>query len=186
MVLITIKINSMKKSFLTALFISAFTLTVSAQTSIKSIVNNHSELIINDSLSLKKGGLIQIYLPVGKDFVFVKQKKSAFNAKLLGNVATIVGTGAAAVGAGTGNFNTLRGVTEVMNKANAVKYGASALEQVQSLPISNEAKKLAGTKLEIVDWEFTDNGYLLTAKSDKKKYEINLQEAIVAGEVKIN
>lgn len=175
----------MKKIIFTAFFVFAFNSLSMAQTGINSIINNQSELIINDSISLKKGGQIQVYLPAGKDFVFIKQKKSSFNTKLLGNVAGIVGTGAAAIGAGSGNLNTLRNVTEVMNKANAVKYGANAIEQVQSLPISNDAKKIAGTELEIIDWEFTDNGYIINAKSNKKKYEINLQEAMMTGEVKL-
>ena len=72
-----------------------------------------------------------------------------------------------------------------MNTARAVQYSSDALDKIQDLPISNEAKKIAGTKMEILDCEFTDDGYIITAKSDKKKYEIYLQGAAIAGEVKL-
>lgn len=173
----------MKKIFLLGIILS-FSYAKS-QMQANSIINNSNELIINDTISLKKGGFININLPAGNDFVFVKQKKSSFNTKLLGNVAGIVGSGAAVVGATSGNLNTLKNVTEVINKANAVKYGANAIEQVQALPISNEAKKIAGSRMTIIDWQFTDDGYIVNVKSDKKKYEINLQEALLTGEVKL-
>ena len=74
----------MKKIFISSvLIISA---SVSAQLAVTSIENRQTELVINDSISIKKGNEIQIYLPAGKDFVFVKQKKSGLNAKLLGNL----------------------------------------------------------------------------------------------------
>lgn len=174
----------MKKSLICAalIFLSA---TVSAQLAVTSIQNNQTELVVNDSIKLQKGSSILINLPAGKDFVFVKQKKSGLNAKLLGKVANIAGTGAAAVGLGSGNTGTMLGALKVAQKANAVSYGADAINQIQELPISNDAKKIAGTKMEILDWEFTDDGYVITAKSDKKKYEIYLQAAAIAGEVKL-
>ncbi|HBR12119.1 MAG TPA: hypothetical protein DD740_07915 [Chryseobacterium sp.] len=174
----------MKKNFICAvlIFLSA---TLSAQLAVTSIQNNQTELVVNDSIKLQKGSSILINLPAGKDFVFVKQKKSGLNAKLLGKVANIAGTGAAAVGIGSGNVKTLSSAIKVMNTARAVQYGSDALDKIQDLPISNEAKKIAGTKMEILDWEFTDDGYIITAKSDKKKYEIYLQEAAIAGEVKL-
>lgn len=141
--------------------------------------------MVNDSIHLKRGSQIQIYLPAGKDFVFVKQKKSGLNAKFLGKMADIAGAGAAAVGVGSGNLKTLSNAYKVVRTANAVQYGANALDKIQDLPISNDAKKIAGTKMEILDWEFTDDGYIITAKSDKKKYEIYLQDAAIAGEVKL-
>ncbi len=175
----------MKKLFLAASIFLSASVSVSAQLALTSIQNNQTELVVNDSIYLKKGSPIQIYLPAGKDFVFVKQKKSGLNAKLLGKMADIAGTGAAAVGMGSGNLKTLSNAYKVVRTANAVQYGANALDKIQDLPISNEAKKIAGTKMEILDWEFTDDGYIITAKSDKKKYEIYLQEAAIAGEVKL-
>lgn len=174
----------MKKIILSAiLFLSAPKFI--AQTRVKSIQNNQTDLLINDSISIKKGEDIQIYLPAGKDFLFVKQKKSGLSSKLLGQVADIAGTGAAAVGMGSGNINVLKGATRVITTANAVKYGADALDKIQDLPISDNAKKIAGKKMLVQDWIFTDNGYVLTALLEKKKYEINLQEAIISGEVKL-
>ena len=175
----------MKNLIFSAVILLSASSTFQAQLAVTSIQNNQTELVVNDSIHLKKGSQIQIYLPAGKDFVFVTQKKSGLNAKLLGKMADIAGTGAAAVGMGSGNLKTLSNAYKVVRTANAVQYGANALDKIQDLPISNEAKKIAGTKMEILDWEFTDDGYIITAKSDKKKYEIYLQEAAIAGEVKL-
>lgn len=73
----------------------------------------------------------------------------------------------------------------MVRTSSAVQYGADALDKIQDLPISKDAKKIAGKKMEIQNWEMTDDGYILTAILDKKKYEINLQEAVMAGEVKL-
>ena len=114
----------MKKIIIaTLVFISA---TLSAQV-VKSIENKQTELIINDTISLKKGGQIQVYIPAGKDFVFIKQKK-ILSTKLLGNVADIVGTGAGAVGLGSSNVNVLQSAVKVANTANAIERGAYTLE----------------------------------------------------------
>lgn len=172
----------MKKLFLAGIFVSA-SISLSAQQNVISIQNTNSELIVNDSIKFKKGNAITINLPAGKDFVFVQQKKSSFNAGLLSQVAGVVGSGASVVGIGSNSIKVLQGATKVMQGANVVQYGANALEKVQDLPISNNAKKIAGKEMEITDWEFTDNGWVVFAKSDKKKYEIYLQEAIMAGEI---
>jgi hypothetical protein len=115
----------MKKIIIaTLVFLSA---TLSAQV-VKSIENKQTELIINDTISLKKGGQIQVYIPAGKDFVFIKQKK-ILSTKLLGNVADIVGTGAGAVGLGSSNVNVLQSAVKVANTANAIERGAYTLEK---------------------------------------------------------
>ena len=175
----------MKSLIFSAVILLSASSAFQAQLALTSIQNNQTELVVNDSIHLKRGSQIQIYLPAGKDFVFVKQKKSGLNAKFLGKMADIAGTGAAAVGVGSGNLKTLSNAYKVVRTANAVQYGANALDKIQDLPISNDAKKIAGTKMEILDWEFTDDGYIITAKSDKKKYEIYLQDAAIAGEVKL-
>ncbi len=170
----------MKKILISAvLLISA---SVSAQLAVTSIENRHTELVINYSISIKKGNEIQIYLPAGKDFVFVKQKKSGLNAKLLGNIADVVGTAASAVGMGSGSIKMLQGATKVLRTANVVQY---ALDKIQELSISDNAKKIAGKKMEILDWEFTIDSYIIFAKIEKKKYEIYLQEAVMLGEIKL-
>lgn len=174
----------MKKILLPLMMLSAIVMT-NAQMAVTSIQNNQNELVVNDSISLKKGSEIQIYLPAGKDFVFVKQKKSAFSTKLLSGVADVVGSGAAAVGVGSGSVDVLRGATKVINAANSVKYGVDALDKIQELPISNDAKKIAGKKMQITEWTFTDDGYIISAILAKKKYEIYLQEAVMAGEIKL-
>lgn len=174
----------MKKILLPLMMLSAIVMT-NAQMAVTSIQNNQNELVVNDSISLKKDGEIQIFLPAGKDFVFVKQKKSVFSTKLLSGVADVVGSGAAAVGVGSGSVDVLRGATKVINAANSVKYGVDALDKIQELPISNDAKKIAGKKMQITEWTFTDDGYIISAILAKKKYEIYLQEAVMAGEVKL-
>jgi hypothetical protein len=146
----------MKKIFICAVLL--FSASFSAQLAITSIENRQTELVVNDSISIKKGSELQIYLPAGKDFVFVKQKKSGLNAKLIGKMADVVGTGAVAVGMGSGSMKVLQGATKVMKTANTVQYGANAIDKIQELPISDQAKKIAGKKMEIQDWEFTDDG----------------------------
>lgn len=91
-----------------AIFFSAF---LSAQ-QITSIENKGSELYINNSITLKKDEDIQIYLPAGRDFMFVKQKSGGFGLKMLGKFAEVVGTGAAAVGLGSGSAEVLQGAVE--------------------------------------------------------------------------
>jgi hypothetical protein len=173
----------MKRIFIAISFCLA--VQASAQLAVTSIQNKETELLVNDSITIKKGDLIQVYLPAGKDFVFVKQKKSMLSTKLIGNLADIAGTGASAVGLGSGNTNILQGAGKVMNTANVIHRGADALNKIQDLPISSQAKKIAGKKMEVLGWEFTDNGYVILAVSDKKKYEIYLQEAALSGEIKL-
>src|SRR5699024_4282263 len=118
-----------------------------------SVKDNGNELIINDSLIVKKGGTLKINLPYSrKDFQFVKKKKSGFG-KIAKQAAGAVSTGALAVGLGSNSISTLGGAIKVMNKADAVYYGADALERVDKLPISNNAKKLTGQEMESHKWE---------------------------------
>lgn len=174
----------MKKTILlVAIFLSA-TIQISAQIDVKSIVERNSLLVVNDSILLEKNSHLQIYLPVSRDFLFIKEKKK-FDPKILGKVANIVGSGAAVVGMSSGNTKVLTGVYDVMRTANAVEYGANALGRIQELPISNESKKIAGKKIQIQDWKFTSDGYILTGLIDKKKYDIYLQEALITGEISL-
>ena len=175
----------MKKLLIAGIFLLSTTSILSAQMAITSIQNNQTNLLINDSISVKKGTDIQVYLPAGKDFFFVKQKKSGLSAKLIGDIAGIAGTGAAAVGIGSGNIGVMSDAINVMNKATAIQYGADAIDRIQDLPISKNAKKIAGKKMQVLEWEFKEEGYIIIATFDKKKYEINLQEAVMTGEIKL-
>lgn len=175
----------MKRAIFTAVIIFSATFVASAQTKLESIQNKETHLLINDSIIIKKGGTIQIYLPSNKDFVFVKQKKSLFSTQLIGNIAGVVGTGAAAVGIGTNSIETWDKAIKVMNTANAVQYGANAINQIENLPISKKAKKIAGKEMQVLEWNLSDDGWVITAELDKKKYEIPLQYAVMAGEVKL-
>ncbi|WPO84631.1 hypothetical protein SD427_18710 (plasmid) [Chryseobacterium sp. JJR-5R] len=171
----------MKRTFIAISFFLA--IHASAQLAVKSVQNKETELLVNDSLSIRKGDMLQIYLPAGKDFMFIKQIKSMLSTKLIGNLADIAGTGASAVGLGSGNANILQGAGKVMNMASVIHRGADALNKIQDLPISSAAKKIAGKKMEVVGWELTDDGYIILVSSEKKKYEIYLQEAALAGEI---
>src|SRR5699024_10946251 len=147
------------------------------------VKDNGNELIINDSLIVCKGGTIKINLPFSrKDFQFVKKKKSGFG-KIAKDAAGAVSTGALAVGLGSNSIGTLGGAIKVMNKADAVYYGADALEQVDKLPISKNAKKLAGQEMEVLKWERDQGMHIIIAKFGKKKYEINLEAAYVTQEI---
>ncbi len=150
-----------------------------------SIENKGEHLLVNGQYKIEKGGTIQIHLPSNKDFVFVKQKKSLFSTQLIGNIAGVVGTGAATVGIGTNSIGTWEKAIKVMNTANAVQYGANAINQIENLPISDKAKKIAGKQMKVKEWNFTDDGWVITAELDKKKYEIPLQYAVMVGEVKL-
>lgn len=174
----------MKKIIISVILISATTF-VPAQIAVKSIQNNQTELLVNDSLQISRGDNLQIYLPSGKDFYFIKQKKSVFNSKLIGKVADIAGTGASAVGLGSGNVKVLTEASKVINTARTVQYGTDAIDKISELPITDKAKKLAGKKITVIDWTFTDDGWIIIGELDKKKYEIFLQEALMAGEIKL-
>ena len=108
------------------------------------------KLIVNDSLIVRKGGDIQINLPYSrKDFQFVEKKKSGLG-KLAKQAANALSTGALSIALGSNNIGTMGGAIRVMNKADAVYYGADALEQVNKLPISNKAKKIAGQEMKVL------------------------------------
>lgn len=174
----------MKKLILIWLFLFSASTVLNAQFVISSIQDTKTELILNDSISIEKGGNIQAYLPLENDFLFIKPVKK-FNAKLLGKVADAVGTGASAVGLGSGNIKILSESIKVARTANAVQYGVDALDKIQELPISKNAKKIADQNLEVIDWQISEDGYILNTKFDKKNYQIYLQEALLAGEIKL-
>lgn len=79
----------------------------------------------------------------------------------------------------------MQGATKVINGANAIRYGADALEKIQDLPISNKAKKIAGKRIKIIDWKMDNGGYILNGELENKKYKINLNEAVATGEIKL-
>ncbi|MXV38305.1 hypothetical protein GO491_06385 [Flavobacteriaceae bacterium Ap0902] len=150
------------------------------------VQEKNGKLLINDHDWLDKGDKIQIFLPVsGRDFLFVNRKKSKLGTQLIGGVADAVGSGAVAVGLGSSNIKVMQGAIKVMHGAHAVERGADALEKINDLDISKDAKKIAGKEAEILDWDFEEEGYLLEVKIGKKKYEIDLEEAITTQEVKL-
>lgn len=163
-----------------SLFLAVHT---SAQLAVQSVHKNDFGLIINDSINLKKGDLLQIHLPAGNDFMFVK-KKSILSTKLIGNLSDIAGTGVAAIGMGSNNLKVLHDTNNIINAANAIHKGSDAISKIEDLPISKQAKRIAGKKMKIVGWEFTDNGYVILAEYETKNYEIYLQEAAISGEIK--
>ncbi|MGI9527542.1 MAG: hypothetical protein ACR2MS_10575 [Weeksellaceae bacterium] len=150
------------------------------------VQEKNGKLLINGNDWLERGDNIQIFLPVsGRDFLFVNRKKSKFGTQLIGGVADAVGSGAVAVGLGSSNIKVMQGAIKVMQGAHAVERGADALEKINELNISKDAKKIAGKEAEVLDWDFTEEGYLLEVKVGKKKYEIDLEEAITTQEVKL-
>lgn len=172
----------MKKVILSGLLVC--TTALFAQQKVESIQNNGNHLLVNDSILINRGNVIKIHLPAGKDFVFIRRKKSVLGAKMLGSIADVVGVGASAIGIGSNNIGTITKAIEVANAARAVEYGVDALEKIQELPISDNAKKIAGKKMKVLDWTFTDDGWIIIAEYERKKYEIYLQGAVMAGEIK--
>lgn len=137
--------------------------------------------------TVKKGDEVLIYLPAGgrANYMFIQNKKGVFNAKLLGQVADVVGSGAMAVGLGSNNLETLVGAMKVMDKANAVSYGVDALNKIDELNISKKAKRIAGKKAEVLEWKVVDDSYMVYVKIGKKKYEIDYVSAILTNEIKL-
>lgn len=153
-------------------------------TSIREVDGN---LLINESITLSVGSKVQILLPAerGQDFLFVEKEKKFLNAKTIGVIADAVGTGATAVAIGSNDLGTLVNATDVMRKSTAVSWGVEAINKIEDLPISKQAKKIAGKKMEVLSWEFTEDGCTLKVKHNKGKYLIDLQNAINLGEVKL-
>lgn len=153
---------------------------------IYNVKDTGTKLIMNDSIYIKKGDKIKVNLPFSKkNFQFVKKKKSGLN-KIAKQASGAVSTGALAVGIGSNSFETMNGAFKVMRKADAVYYSADALEQLDNLPISNKAKKLAGQELEVLKWEKDEGMYIITAKLKRNKYEIYLEAAYVTHEIILN
>lgn len=185
----------MKSIFtLIALFITCTTFSQALQTSdfeqkdlaVYSVKDYGNKLVINDSISLKKGDSIRIGLPFnGKDFQFVEKKKSGF-AKIVKKAAGALSSGAMAVGLISNDLSALNGAIKVARSAHAIYYGADALEKINELPISRKAKKIAGKKMEILKWEKKDMMHVITAKFKRKKYHITLEAAYVTHEILLN
>lgn len=144
-------------------------------------------LIVSDTILIKENSKITVNVPAyGKDFLFLKRKRGFFSAKLIGKVAGIVSDGAVAVGLASDNFKTLAGAIEVMEKANAVQYGADAVEKVRKLTLSKKAKKLVGKTFTVSKWERKGQMHILIGKIGRKKYQIRLEPAYLTGEIKLN
>lgn len=140
-------------------------------------------LVINDSITVSKGGEIMVNLPFDKeDFQFVERRKSGL-AKIAKEAAGAVSSGAFAVGIGGGSISTMNGAVRVMRKADAIYYGADALERIDELPISKDAKKIAGKYMQVLGWRKEGNFHILTTKISKRKYEVYLEAAYVTREI---
>lgn len=182
------------KTYITFLFLFLFVTSGFAQEvstsdfedkelNVEMVKDKGNKLVINDSISVEKNGTVKINLPfTDKNFQFIKKKKSGFG-KIAKKAAEAASSGAMAVGLGSSNIKTVRGAIQVAHKADAVSYGADALEQIDDLPISNKAKKIAGKEMEVLGWEKEENMHILTAKYKRKKYTINLEAAYVTQEI---
>lgn len=148
------------------------------------VVNKGGKLLIMDSFSLAKGDMIQVYLPTQeRDFIFINRKKRVINTKLISGVAQAAGTGAFVVGVTSGNLNTLSNAVNVMNKARFIRYSADALDKINELPISKEAKKIAGKEMEVISWEYDNEMHVVITKLGKAYYEIELEGAFITKEI---
>lgn len=182
------------KLLITALFIAGITFAQDANQSekdlvlIKSIKENGKALeleLTDKTVTLHKKDHIQIYLPAQQDFLFVQKKKSLLNSKLMGGLADIAGAGALGVAMNTNNISTAYKALDVMNKANSIAHTADAINNIQNLNISSNAKKIAGKEAEILKWSVKDDSHILIVKIGKKKYEVYLKNAVLTNEVKL-
>jgi len=150
---------------------------------INSIEEKDGVLVLNNHIEIKRGDLIQIFLPVfgHKDFQYVYRKKSGITAGLVAGIAGAVGMGTMALGVAGGSLGAVKTGLQVT----AIGYGADAVGQIQNLKISKSAKKIAGKKMEVLSWGADDGGYVILAKFGKKKYNIVIREAIMTGEIKL-
>lgn len=144
---------------------------------------------ITDDITLKKGDKILVFIPYNnqKDFLSIEKKEGLLSVKNLSKVADVVSTGAFAVGLGTNNFETMASSLDVIRKTQSVSYGLDALNKINELPISKNAKKIAGKYFEIekIENDGADNIFL-EGTIEKKKYTINLIQALYSGEIKLN
>ncbi len=146
------------------------------------------KILINQSIELKKGDYLQVYLPYNysKEFLSIEPKTGLLSIKNIGKVADIVGTGALAVGLGSNNINTTIGALDVFSKTQSVAYGVDALEKINSLPISKNAKKIAGKTFEITHIELDKEGTVrVEGLIDKKKYTSDISTGLILGELRI-
>lgn len=160
------------------------------QNSMPQVEETDSALVMKfmkEEWEVKKGDEILIFLPAGgkTDYMFVHKKKGLINTKFIKAVSDIVGTTALTVGLGTKSLGTMIGTLEVMQKANAVYYGADALEQINNLKISKNAKSIAGKKAKVLGWKIADEDYVLNVKIGEKKYEVIYVSAILLNEIKL-
>lgn len=150
------------------------------------IENKGESFVVGGKKEFRKGDDLQIYLPAsGKEFMFVEQQKTGLTAKFVGKVAEMVGAGATGVILGSGNVGTMRKAWEVARKAETVRYGANAINDIQNLGISKTAKTIAGKVMKVEDWGFDDDGWFVNASLDKKKYKIRIVEALMTNEVQL-
>jgi len=150
---------------------------------VTSIEDRDGILLLNGHVEIRKGDPIKVFLPSygSKEFLYVTEKKSGLSAGLIARAAGAVGQGAIA----TGIAGNSLGALDVGIKAASVGYAADAIDQLQDLPISKSAKKIAGKEMEVISWGADEGGFVLLAKLGKKKYNIVLREAVLTGEVKL-
>ncbi|GIJ92806.1 hypothetical protein CAPN002_00240 [Capnocytophaga stomatis] len=145
-------------------------------------------IIVNDSIELKVGSDLLVFLPYGlkKDFLTIEPKAGFLSLKNIGKVADLIGTGAMAVAVGTNNIGTAMDAISVLSKTDAISYAIDALEKINELPISKNAKKIAGKKFKITDFKINENEVVLVEGTiDNKKYIADLYNALMLGELKI-
>jgi len=150
---------------------------------VTSIDDRGDVLVLNGHAEIHKGGDIKVFLPAfgSKEFVYVIEKKSGISFGTIARASGAVAQGAIAAGLGTYSVGAL----DVGLKAASVGYAADAIDQIQNLPISKSAKKIAGKTMEVLGWGADDEGFVVHAKLGRKKYNISIREAILMGEVKL-
>lgn len=146
------------------------------------------KILLNEHIEVKKGDKLKVFLPYNMhtDFSSIKRKKSGF-LKKLGSVADVVKTGALAVAVGSNDLGTTIDAIEVINKTSSVSWGVEALDKLDKLSISKDAKKIAGKTFEVTDIIIKEDGEsILEGTIEKKKYTAELPNVFIFGELKVD
>lgn len=119
-------------------------------------------------------GTFKLISPLPEKTSNLSKKRNQDWGRLTKQAAHTVSAEALAIALGSNNIGTMDGAVRVMNKTDAVYYGADTSEQVNKLPISNKAKKIAGQEMKVLKWEKEKGMHVVTAQFKKKKYKIIL------------
>lgn len=143
-------------------------------------------LIILDSIELKKGDKIMINKPFMKDFSYIK--RDAQGMKMLNKVADYAGVAGVAtgvVGWYAKDLGTLRTSSEILNHSHQARNVVWTSSEINRLNASKKAKKIIGEDFIVEEWNIDSDalGAYLKGTINNKRYKIQVVLATMAGEI---